>query len=154
MPPSKDSKTEAGIPKPDPPQATALLNRVPWKLPIAVSAEGIYIDLQDGRRIIDAVGGAAVSSIGSGHPAVKQALIDQIEKFSCKCAINIHDVANTKVAADVYSMQLTNGPAEELGQFLVDTSNGAFALCGILSGGRFRLLFCVRFLTVFQAPKL
>jgi hypothetical protein len=87
MPPSEISKTETGIPKPDSPQATALLHRVPWKLPIAVSAEGIYIDLQDGRRIIDAVGGAAVSCIGSGHPAVKQALIDQIDKMSCNARL-------------------------------------------------------------------
>lgn len=38
------------------PQPSAILSRVPWKLPVASKAEGIYIDLQDGRRLIDAVG--------------------------------------------------------------------------------------------------
>lgn len=32
-------------------------------------------------------------------------------------------------------MQLSNEPAEELAKQLVDTSNGAFAICGFLSGG-------------------
>jgi len=35
---------------------------VSWRLPVASKAEGIYIDLQDGRRLIDAVG-TTVSSI-------------------------------------------------------------------------------------------
>ena len=37
-------------------QPSAILSRVPWKLPVANKAEGIYIDLQDGRRLVDAVG--------------------------------------------------------------------------------------------------
>ena len=37
-------------------QSSAILSRVPWKLPVASKAEGIYIDLQDGRKLIDAVG--------------------------------------------------------------------------------------------------
>ena len=32
-------------------------------------------------------------------------------------------------------MQLTNEPAEELAKYLVDTSKGAFALAGFVSGG-------------------
>jgi acetylornithine/succinyldiaminopimelate/putrescine aminotransferase len=36
---------------------------------------------------------------------------------------------------DVYNMQLSNEPAEELAQLLVDSGNGAFELCGIVSGG-------------------
>jgi len=37
-------------------------------------------------------------------------------------------------------MQLSNEPAEALAQKLVDTSRGAFALCGFASGGPFCLL--------------
>ena len=37
-------------------QSSAILSRVPWKLPVASKAEGIYIDLQDGTRLVDAVG--------------------------------------------------------------------------------------------------
>lgn len=36
---------------------------------------------------------------------------------------------------DVYNMQLSNEPAEELAKFLVDTGKGAFALAGFVSGG-------------------
>jgi len=39
------------------------------------------------------------------------------------------------ILADVYSMQLSNEPAEALAQKLVNTSNGAFSLCGFASGG-------------------
>jgi adenosylmethionine-8-amino-7-oxononanoate aminotransferase len=66
---------------------SALLHRVPWKLPIASGGEGIYVDLQDGTRLIDAVGGAAVACIGNGNPVVKQALKDQVEKLSCTLQI-------------------------------------------------------------------
>lgn len=38
---------------------------------------------------------------------------------------------------DVYNMQLSNQPAEALAKKLVDTSGGAFTLCGFASGGLF-----------------
>lgn len=60
-----------------------ILHRTPWRPQIAVSGEGIYINLKD-RQLIDAVGGAAVACIGNGHPVVKQAITDQLNKLSCK----------------------------------------------------------------------
>ena len=63
---------------------TSILHRVPWRLPIAKSAEGPYYILEDGRKVIDGVGGAAVTSIGNGHPKVVQAIKDQVDKMSCK----------------------------------------------------------------------
>ena len=36
---------------------------------------------------------------------------------------------------DVYQMQLTNEPAEELAKVLVESGKGAFAQCGFVSGG-------------------
>ncbi|THH27692.1 hypothetical protein EUX98_g6496 [Antrodiella citrinella] len=97
---------------------TFILQRATWRPPIAVSGEGIYIELEDGRRVIDAVGGAAVACIGNGHPAVKKAIKEQVDKLSY-----------------VYNMQLSNQPAEELANYLVNSGNGAFALCGFVSGG-------------------
>ncbi|KDQ61364.1 hypothetical protein JAAARDRAFT_45053 [Jaapia argillacea MUCL 33604] len=97
---------------------TAILHRTPWRPPTAVSAEGMYITLDDGRTVIDGVGGAAVSCIGNGHPEVKKALKEQVDKMSY-----------------VYNMQLSNQPAEELAKFLVESGNGAFELCGFVSGG-------------------
>ena len=43
-----------------------------------------------------------------------------------------------KRPSDVYNMQLSNEPAEELAQFLIDESKGAFSLCGFVCGGDFR----------------
>ncbi|KAG6853891.1 hypothetical protein C0991_000356 [Blastosporella zonata] len=82
------------------------------------SAEGVYIDLEDGRRVLDAVGGAAVACLGSSHPKVTQAMKEQIDKVSY-----------------VYNMQLSNQPAEALANKLVATSKGAFEMCGFVSGG-------------------
>jgi hypothetical protein len=42
---------------------SAILSRVPWKLPVARKGEGIYIDLLDGRRLIDGVGMIAPSAV-------------------------------------------------------------------------------------------
>ncbi|GLB41852.1 putative class-III pyridoxal-phosphate-dependent aminotransferase family protein [Lyophyllum shimeji] len=97
---------------------TAILHRTPWVPPVAASAEGIYITLENGRKVIDAVGGAAVSCVGHRHPKVLQAIKDQVDKVSY-----------------VYNMQLSNQPAEELAKRLIVTSNGAFELCGFVSGG-------------------
>jgi 4-aminobutyrate aminotransferase-like enzyme len=71
--------------KPRPSRAqTAILHRTPWIPPVAVSGKGVYLELEDGSRIIDAVGGAAVNCIGSGHPRVIKAIKDQLEKLACE----------------------------------------------------------------------
>jgi adenosylmethionine-8-amino-7-oxononanoate aminotransferase len=72
--------------------ASAILGRVTWKLPIAIAGEGIYIDLQDGRRLVDGVGGAAVAAIGNGNPTVKQAIKDQVEKVSCNLGFHLSEI--------------------------------------------------------------
>lgn len=63
---------------------TSILHRTPWQPPIALSGQGSYIELEDGRRVIDAVGGAAVACIGNGHPEVTKAMKDQIDTVSCE----------------------------------------------------------------------
>ncbi|EJD52210.1 PLP-dependent transferase [Auricularia subglabra TFB-10046 SS5] len=99
-------------------EPTAIFHRTPWTPPVAVSGQGIYITLKDGRTLIDGAGGAAVTSIGNGHPEVVKAVQDQVAKL-----------------AYVYSMQLSSEPAEELAKILVASSNGAFDMVGFLSGG-------------------
>ncbi|KAJ7030466.1 pyridoxal phosphate-dependent transferase [Mycena alexandri] len=100
------------------PRPTAILHRTPWIPPIAVSAEGSYIELESGQKLLDAIGGAAVTCIGSAHPVVNKALKDQIDRVSY-----------------VYNMQLSNEPAEELAALLTSSSNGAFESVGFASGG-------------------
>jgi 4-aminobutyrate aminotransferase-like enzyme len=75
---------EKEIPSPAPPKATAILHRTPWQPPVAVSGRGVYITLEDGREVIDAVGGAAVVCIGNGHPVVQEALKEQVDKLACE----------------------------------------------------------------------
>jgi 4-aminobutyrate aminotransferase-like enzyme len=96
MPPVADisAQTEASvvpngnaIEKPTP-TYTALLHRTPWVPPVAVKGEGVHLILEDGTRMIDAVGGAAVSCIGSGHPKVIQAVKDQLDKLVCECLMH------------------------------------------------------------------
>ena len=64
---------------------TSVIHRTPWRPPVAKSAEGIYIELEDGRRVIDAVGGAAVACLGTSHPVVRQAIRDQLDRVPCTC---------------------------------------------------------------------
>jgi len=49
--------------------------------PIAVRGEGIVLIDAQGRRYIDACGGAAVSCLGHGHPAVIAAITEQAAKL-------------------------------------------------------------------------
>ena len=54
---------------------TRILHRVIGaNYPTAVGGEGIELIDSDGRRYIDASGGAAVSCLGHGHPDVRAAL--------------------------------------------------------------------------------
>ena len=49
--------------------------------PMAVAGEGIYLIDAAGRRYIDACGGAAVSALGHGHPAIAAAIAAQASKL-------------------------------------------------------------------------
>lgn len=62
---------------------TSIIHRTPWRPPVATSAEGIYIELEDGRRLIDGAGGAAVACLGMSHPKVIQAIKDQVDRVPC-----------------------------------------------------------------------
>ena len=51
-------------------------------LPVAVSGEGLIITDAAGQRYIDASGGAAVSCLGHGHPDVRRAIHEQVDKLA------------------------------------------------------------------------
>lgn len=71
-------------------------------LPTVVGGHGIELITSDGRRFIDACGGAAVSCIGHGHPAVTQAIARQAQAI-----------------AYAHTSFFTNEPAEALADSLV-----------------------------------
>ncbi|MSO74560.1 MAG: aspartate aminotransferase family protein [Alphaproteobacteria bacterium] len=60
-----------------------ILHRAPGEtLPIAVGGAGVHLIDRDGRRYIDASGGAAVSCLGHGHPDVIAAIKVQLDKLA------------------------------------------------------------------------
>jgi adenosylmethionine-8-amino-7-oxononanoate aminotransferase len=50
-------------------------------LPVAARGDGPYVIDSEGKRYLDASGGAAVSCLGHSHPAVIQAIKDQVDKI-------------------------------------------------------------------------
>ena len=86
--------------------------------PRAVSAAGLIVRTEDGREIIDASGGAAVSCLGHGHPRVIAAIQQQAGEL-----------------AFAYSGFFTTAPAEELAERLVGHAPGGLTHAYIVSGG-------------------
>ena len=94
------------------------LRQVP---PVAVGADGITIRASDGKTYIDASGGAAVSSLGHGHPDVIAAMQRQIER----CAY-AHTGFFTTEAAEQLAERLVAGAPEDLkGVYLVSGGSEA-----------------------------
>jgi adenosylmethionine-8-amino-7-oxononanoate aminotransferase len=80
-----DSNGSAVAPGLSDKKESAILLLTQGQPPVAVSGQGIYITLEDGQEVIDAVGGAmAVTCIGNGHPVVREAVKEQIGKLACE----------------------------------------------------------------------
>lgn len=47
-----------------------------------VSAAGCYLHDADGKQYLDLIGGISVCNIGHGHPAVKEAIKQQVDKYT------------------------------------------------------------------------
>jgi adenosylmethionine-8-amino-7-oxononanoate aminotransferase len=86
--------------------------------PVAVRGEGVYIVDAAGRRYLDASGGAAVSCLGHGHPAVVAAIREQAEALAYS-----------------HTSFFTSRPAEELGARLVAGAPGGLSRVYFTSGG-------------------
>ncbi|MCW3836220.1 aspartate aminotransferase family protein [Sphingomonas canadensis] len=87
-------------------------------IPRAVSASGLIITDSDGREVIDASGGAAVSCLGHGHPRVVDAICRQAGKL-----------------AYAHNSFFTSEPAEELADLLVGHAPGNLATACFVAGG-------------------
>jgi len=86
--------------------------------PVAVSGDGVYITDAQGRRFLDASGGAAVSCLGHSHPRVIKAIRDQTEAIS---------FAHTGF--------FTSTAAEELADKLIEKAPGDLEYVYYVSGG-------------------
>ena len=86
--------------------------------PMATGGRGIWLHTADGQDIIDACGGAAVSCLGHGHPAIAAAIHAQTDRL-----------------AYAHSGLFTNEPAEALADALVGHEPGGLAYAFFTSGG-------------------
>ncbi len=96
-----------------------VLHRSIHEQPIkVVKAYGMHLYLENGQKILDATGGAAVASLGHNHPAVKEAIIAQMDKFSY-----------------CHSLFFSSNVGEDLCKLLVDSTNGQMSKAFIVSSG-------------------
>jgi adenosylmethionine-8-amino-7-oxononanoate aminotransferase len=86
--------------------------------PVAVRGQGIQLFDQSGKSYIDASGGAAVSCLGHGHPAVIQAIKDQLDQI-----------------AYAHTSFFTTQAAEDLADFLQERAPGDLDHVYFVSGG-------------------
>jgi adenosylmethionine-8-amino-7-oxononanoate aminotransferase len=75
--------------------------------PVAVRGEGILLIDADGRRYIDACGGAAVSCLGHGHPVITAAIAEQAARLEF-----------------IHTGFFTSDAAEELATLITEVSPG------------------------------
>lgn len=100
---------------------TAVLSRdLRMDFPRIVGGKGNYLTLDDGRRILDASGGAAVACIGHGDTRVHKAIIAQLSQVSY--------CATTFYSTEVY---------EQLCRELVQTTKGHMSRAYIVNSGKF-----------------
>jgi adenosylmethionine-8-amino-7-oxononanoate aminotransferase len=86
--------------------------------PRAIGGEGVWLIGEDGRRILDASGGAAVSCLGHQHPRVLAAMARQASKL-----------------AYAHTSFFSSEPAEALADNLVGREPGGLGYAYLVSGG-------------------
>lgn len=98
---------------------TSVLYRAPAAhYPTAVAAEGMYIRDDQGKVYLDMSGGAAVSCLGHAHPAVVEAVQEQVARL-----------------AFAHTAFFTNEPQERLAEHLVRRFGDPGSLAYFSSGG-------------------
>ena len=88
------------------------------KLPVAIGGEGCYLVDREGKRYLDASGGAAVSCLGHGHPRVIEAIHKQIDRL-----------------AYAHTSFFTSEPMEALADLLIENAPPGIEKVYFVSGG-------------------
>jgi adenosylmethionine-8-amino-7-oxononanoate aminotransferase len=100
-------------------QASRVLHRSLRETPPrAIGGDGVWLIAEDGRRILDASGGAAVSCLGHQHPRVIEAITRQASKL-----------------AYAHTGFFSSEPAEALAEQLVGHEPGGLGYAYFVSGG-------------------
>lgn len=113
------SEQETGLITPPEDEYSHVLHRSLHENPVqVVSADGVWLHLSNGQKILDATAGAAVACLGHRNALVRQAIIDQVDSVS-------------------YCHSLFYGtPAMEgLAKSLIDSTDGRMAKAFIVSSG-------------------
>ncbi|MEZ5650420.1 MAG: aspartate aminotransferase family protein [Burkholderiaceae bacterium] len=87
-------------------------------MPIAVGGQGVWLNSADGRRFLDACGGAAVSCLGHGHPVIAEAIARQ-----------------ARTLAYAHTSFFSSEPAEALADWLVARAPAGIDRVMFVSGG-------------------
>lgn len=99
---------------------SAILHRHLHHEPInVVGSLGNYLHLNNGQKVLDATGGAAVSCLGHGNVKIKEAISRQMDQVSY-----------------CHSLFYGTTSGEALGRELVDSTNGQMAKAFIVSSGK------------------
>lgn len=98
---------------------SALLHRNIKEEPRTVtSAQGNYLTLDNGQRVLDATGGAAVACLGHGNKRVKRAIAAQMDEVSY-----------------CHSLFFGSRSGEGLARHLIDSTTGRMSKAFIVSSG-------------------
>jgi adenosylmethionine-8-amino-7-oxononanoate aminotransferase/Zn-finger nucleic acid-binding protein len=97
------------------------------ELPFAAAGDGPYVIDSEGKRYLDASGGAAVSCLGHSHPAVIQAMKDQLDRIPY-----------------AHSAFFTNEAAETLAHMLIEDAPGDLERVYFVSGGSEAVEACLK----------
>jgi adenosylmethionine-8-amino-7-oxononanoate aminotransferase len=100
------------------PESGVLYARLATKPPTIRSGSGVYLITSDGRKILDATGGAAVACLGHNNTRVKDAVTRQMDDI-----------------AYCYAPFFTTAPAEELAIWLCASTDWQMSRVFIVSSG-------------------
>lgn len=92
--------------------------------PTVVSASGLYFTLENGQQILDSTGGAAVSAIGHGNTRVKNAIVEQLDKFTY-----------------AHPGYFQNAVSHQLADILVESTGGKLSRACLLGSGWAKLIW-------------
>jgi adenosylmethionine-8-amino-7-oxononanoate aminotransferase len=100
------------------PDGAVFYRRLDRRFPRVVSGRGVYLFDEDGRRYLDASGGALVANVGHGVEEIAEAVGRQAREV-----------------AYASGLHFTNGPVEELAAELAEVMPEPLGFCYFLSSG-------------------
>ncbi|QIW96160.1 hypothetical protein AMS68_001678 [Peltaster fructicola] len=119
------------------PAKSAVLHRSLHEMPLMIErAEGNFIYLSEGRKILDATGGAAVACLGHGNRRLAEAMMEQV------LAIEY-----------CHSLYFACRPVEELAQVMIDSTNGDMARAFFVSSGSEAMEAALKFARQYHLEK-